>query len=191
MVVDWRYAPQGKEDRLPDLAAELARLQPAVVVADATRAVQAALRATSTIPIVMMGAADPVGSGLLPNLARPGGNVTGSSLLLAEMSGKRLELLKEGAARSLLPWDSKPSTSPSDVGATSEMPFPGSTKARVDALFVSETMTPAARRQRVDLAAKGHLPAMFMNRDYVAAGGLMSYAPDFSEVFRHGADYVD
>jgi len=215
VVVDWRYAAQGKEDRLPDLAAELVRLRPAVVVADATRAVQAALRATSTIPIVMMGAADPVGSGLLPNLARPGGNVTGRSLLLAEMSGKRLQLLKEAApkisrvavlrdpsspfheamlkeigtvAPSLgLQTVSIPVRSRNDLGdALSEIK-----KARVDALFVSETMTPATRTQLVDFAAKSRLPAMFMNRDYVAAGGLMSYAPNFSEVFRHAADYVD
>jgi putative ABC transport system substrate-binding protein len=98
VVLHWRYA-QGREDRLPALAAELIRLKPDVIVADGTLAVRAAMQATSTIPIVMIGTADPVGGGLVSNLARPGGNVTGRSLLLAEMTAKRLQLLKEAAPK--------------------------------------------------------------------------------------------
>jgi len=214
IVIDWRYV-QGKPDRLPDLAVELVRRKPDVVVADFTSAIRAAMHATSTIPIVMMASADAVGSGLVSNLAHPGGNVTGLSMLLAEMSTKRLQLLKETApkiSRVAVLWD--PVTpfhkamlkeidaaapglrlqpvaitvrNRDDLGdALSEI-----TRTRVDALFVSETMTPAARVRLVDFATKRRLPAMFMNRDYVAVGGLMSYAPDYQELYRHAAEYVD
>ena len=215
IVIDWRYGG-GHEDRMPALASELVGLKPDLLVADATLAVQAALAATATTPIVMMGAADPVGVGLVSNLAHPGGRVTGGSLLLSEMSGKRLQLLKEAAPRaSRVAVLINPSTtfhratllkeveaaapalrlhlviinvrSRDDLGdALAEV-----TRARVDALFVSETMTPTARKQLVEFAARSRLPAMFLNRDYVTAGGLMSYGPNFSDVFGHAAEYVD
>jgi putative ABC transport system substrate-binding protein len=197
------------------LAAELVRLKPHVIVADTTVAIRAAMQATSTVPIVMASSADAVGVGLVTSLGRPGGNVTGVTIMLAEMSAKRLQLLKEVApnvSRVAVLWDRALSwhrallkeveaTAPAlrlqpvviavrsrdDFGdAFSEM-----TKGRIDAVFVSQTMTPRAQGQLIDFAAKHRLPTMFMNRDYVAAGGLMSYASNFSEEFRHAAEYVD
>ena len=94
LVIDWRYV-QGRDDRLPTLAAELVRLNVDLIVTDITLATRAAMHATSTIPIVMAISADAVGGGLVANLARPGGNVTGNSVMLAETSVKRLQLLKE------------------------------------------------------------------------------------------------
>jgi putative ABC transport system substrate-binding protein len=214
LVIDWRYQ-LGRADRLSTLATELVRLKPDVIVADATGAVRAAMQATSTIPIVMASSADALGSGLVPNLGRPGGNVTGVTIMLEEMSTKRLQLLKEAVPNvsrvavlwdPALPWHPAmlkkvAAAAPSlrlqpvaiAVGSRGDFgnAFADITSARVDALFVSETMTPTARGQIVAYAAKNRQPTMFMNRDYVAAGGLMSYAPDFSDTFRHAAQYVD
>ncbi len=214
LVIDWRYQ-LGGGDRLPTLAAELVRLKPDVIVADVTVAIRAAIQATSTIPIVMAISADAVGSGLVTNLGRPGGNVTGVTIMLAEMSAKRLQLLKEAVpnvSRVAVLWNpanplhrallkeieaAAPSLrlQPIVVAVRSRDDFGNAfaeiASVRADALFVSETMTPGARRQLVDFAAKNRLPTMFMNRDYVVAGGLMSYAPNFSEGFRRAAKYVD
>ncbi len=213
LVIDWRYQ-LGGSDRLPALAAELVRLKPDVIVADVTVAIRAAMQATSTIPIVMASSADAVGGGLVTSLGRPGGNVTGVTIMLAELTAKRLQLFKEVApsvARVAVLWDAAipwhralrkeiEATAPAlgikpviiavrsrdDLGdAFSEM-----TKGRVDAVFVSHTMTPSARGQLIDFAAKNSLPTMFMERSYVAAGGLMSYGSSFSEQFRHAAEYV-
>src|SRR5262245_51592953 len=107
LIIDWRYA-KGRDDRLPDLAAELVKLKVDLIVADITLAVQAAMRATTTIPIVMAVSADAVGAGLVKSLARPSGNVTGLSVLLAETSVKRLQLLKEAVpkvSRVAVLWD--------------------------------------------------------------------------------------
>src|SRR6266545_5652107 len=98
LVIDWRYQ-LGGSNRLPALAAELVRLKPDVIVADVTVAIRAAMQATSTIPIVMASSADAVGNGLVTNLGRPGGNVTGVTIMLAEVSAKRLQLLKEAVPR--------------------------------------------------------------------------------------------
>ncbi len=213
LVIDWRYQ-LGRADRLSTLAAELVRLKPDVIVADATAAVRAAMQATSNIPIVMASSADAVGSGLVSNLGRPGRNVTGVTIMLEEMSAKRLQLLKDAVPNvtrvavlwdPALPWHlamlkrveaAAPSLrlqpvviavrSRGDVGNA----FAEIASARVDALFVSETMTPTAQRQIIDFAAKRRQPTMFLNRDYVTAGGLMSYAPDFSDAFRRAAQYV-
>ena len=215
LVIDWRYQ-LGRADRLPTLAAELVRLKPNAIVADSTVAIRAAMQATSTIPIVMASSADAVGSGLVTDLGRPGGNVTGVTMMLAEMSAKRLQLFKEAVpnvSRVAVLWNpalrwhpamlkeleaAAPSLrlQPITVAVRSRgedlgNAFAEIASARVDASFVSETMTPTARRHLVDFAAKYRLPTMFGNRDYVAAGGLMSYAPNFSEDFRRGARYVD
>jgi putative ABC transport system substrate-binding protein len=180
-----------------------------------TLAIRAAKQATSTTPIVMTNSADAVGGGLVSNLGRPGGNVTGLSIMLAETSVKRLQLLKEAVpkvSRVAVLWDpatpfhramlkeidaAAPSLqlqplaiavkSRDDLGDA----FSAITRRRADALFVSQGMSPTARRQLLDFAAKSRLPTMFLIRDYVPAGGLMSYAPDFSEMFRHAAVYVD
>ena len=178
-------------------------------------AIRAAIHATSTIPIVMAISADAVGSGLVTNLGRPGGNVTGVTIILAEMSAKRLQLLKEAVPRvsrvavlwdPALPWHPAMLKQVEAVAPSLRLQpiaiavknrgdfgdaFAEISSARVDALFVSETMTPAARKQIVDFAVKNRQPAMFMNRDYVTAGGLMSYAPNYSNEFRHAAQYVD
>jgi ABC-type uncharacterized transport system substrate-binding protein len=214
LIIEWRYA-QGHDDRLPGLAAELVRLKVDLIVADITVGIRAAMQATSTIPIVMTNSADAVGGGLVSSLGRPGGNVTGLSVLLAETSVKRLQLLKEAVprvSRVAVLWD--PATpfhramlkeidaaAPSlrlqplavavkgrdDLGdALSEI-----TRGRADALFVSQGMSSAARRQLLDFAAKNRLPTMFLLKDYVPAGGLMSYSPNFAEMFRHAAVYVD
>ncbi len=213
LVIEWRYS-QGRNDRLPSLAAELIRLNVNLMVADTTLAGRAAMQATSTIPIVLVSSADAVGGGLVSNLGRPGGNVTGHSIMLAETSVKRLQLLKEAVPRVCVAvlWDpatpfhramlkeidaAAPSLrlqplavavkSRDDLGhALSEI-----TRSRADALFVSQFMSPTARRQLLDFAAKSRLPTMFLNRDYVPAGGLMSYAPNFPELFRQTAVYVD
>ena len=211
LVIEWRYS-QGRNDRLPSLAAELIRLNVNLMVADTTLAGRAAMRATSTIPIVLVSSADAVGGGLVSNLGRPGGNVTGHSIMLAETSVKRLQLLKEAVprvSRVAVLWDpatpfhramlkeidaAAPSLrlqplavavkSRDDLGhALSEI-----TRSRADA---SQFMSPTARRQLLDFAAKSRLPTMFLNRDYVPAGGLMSYAPNFPELFRQTAVYVD
>ena len=214
LAIDWRYQ-LGRGDRLPALAAELVSLKPDVLVADVTVAIRSAMQATRAIPIVMAASADAVGSGLVTQLGRPGGNVTGVTIMLAETSGKRLQLLKEVApdtSRVAVLWDPDipwhrdlrkevEAAAPAlrlhpvvitvrgrdDFGdAASEI-----TKARVDAVFVSHTMTPTARRQLVDFAVKNRLPTMFMSQEYGAAGGLMTYGPSFSEGFRHAAHYVD
>ena len=214
VVIDWRYQ-LGRGDRLPTLAAELVRLKPDVIVADVTVAIRAAMQATSTIPIVMASSADAVGSRLVTNLGRPGGNVTGVTIMLGEMSAKRLQLLKELApnvSRVAILWNPALQWHPAmlkDVEAAAPSlrlqpiaiavrsrddfgnAFAEIASARVDALFVSETMTPSARRQLVDFAAKTRLPTMFHNRDYVAAGGLISYAPNFAAMYRHAAAHVD
>jgi putative ABC transport system substrate-binding protein len=213
LFIDWRYQ-LGESNRLPTLAAELVRLKPDVIVADVTVAIRAAMRATSTIPIVMASSADAVGVGLVTSLGRPGGNVTGVTIMLAELTPKRLQLLKEvvpSASRVAVLWEpdipwhrallkgieaAAPALrlnpvviavrSRDDLGTLSKI-----TRGQVDAVFVSHTMTPAAQQQLLDFASKGRLPTMFMDRDYVAAGGLLSYGSNFSEQFRHAGEYVD
>jgi putative ABC transport system substrate-binding protein len=214
LIIDWRYQ-LGQSDRLPALAAELVHSKPDAIVADSTVATRAVLRATSTIPIVMATSADAVGAGLVPNLARPGANVTGVTIMLVEMSAKRLQLLKEAVptvSRVAVLWDAALRWHPAmvkEVEAAAPslglQPIAIAVRSRgdfgtafekiagthADALFVSETMAPAARRQLIEFAAKHRLPAMFINRDYVTAGGLISYAPDFAGAFRQAAEYVD
>jgi putative ABC transport system substrate-binding protein len=214
LVIEWRYA-QGRDDRLPGLAEELVRLNVDLILADTTLAIRAAMQATSTIPIVIATSADAVGGGLVSNLGHPGGNVTGNSIMIAEMSVKRLQLLKEAVpkvSRVAVLWDpaapfhramlkeidaAAPSLrlqplaiavkSRSDLGDA----LAKTTRERADALFVSQVMSATARRQLLDFAARSRLPTMFANRDYVPAGGLMSYSPSRPELFRQAAVYVD
>jgi putative ABC transport system substrate-binding protein len=212
-VIEWRYQ-LGGSNRLPTFAAELVRLKPDVIVADVAAAIRAAMQATSSIPIVMATSADAVGGGLVTSLRRPGGNVTGVTIMLAEMTPKRLQLLKEVApyvSRPAVLWDPAipwhrgllkeiETTAPvlrlqpiviavrnrDDFGdAFSQM-----TEGRADAVFISHTMTTRARNQIIAFAAKNRLPTMFMDRDYVAAGGLMSYGSNYSKQFRQAAEYV-
>ncbi len=214
LVIDWRYA-QGRDDRLQRLAVELIGLNPDVIIADITPAIRAAKQATSTIPIVMTNSADAVSLGLVSNLARPGGNVTGNSILLTETSVKRLQLLKEtvpSISRVAVLWDPatpfhRPMLRDIAVAASSlrVQTFDIAVKSRgdlgdalaeihrrrADAVMVNQGMAPAARGPLLDFVAKHRLPTMFLIRDYVLAGGLMSYAPNFPEMYRHAAVFVD
>ena len=215
IVIEFRSA-NGTPDKLPGLVAELVRLNVDVIVADVTPAIQAAMQATSTIPIVMAIAADPVGSRLVPSLAHPGGNVTGLSLMLPELSAKRLQLLKEtlpGMSRvgvlwhPDIPWH-RPMLKAIDAALPSlrlqavpiavrgpaefEAAFAAMTKDRVGALFVGDNPAYLIHRdQLLALAAKHRLPTLFGHREFVHAGGLMSYGPSLADVFRRAAGYVE
>ena len=203
---------EGKPERFPSLATELVRLQVDVIVT-AGVGVQAFKQATSTIPIVMAAASDPVGSGYVQSLGRPGGNVTGLSLQSEETAGKRLEILRElvpTAALVAVLWD--PTTLRSwkaaeavareqgwkllslqirDAGEIEEA-FRAATGARAGALLVSAAPILFPRARRVaELAAKSRLPVMYELRPYVEAGGLISYGADIIEIWRRAAVFVD
>ena len=210
-----RYA-ENRLDRLPALAAELVGLKVDVIVAAGTLAPLAAKRATTTIPIVMTAAGDPVGSGLVPNLARPGGNVTGLSLMVPDLGGKRLELLKEllpHMSRVAVLWNaanpypalvfketeraaqtlgievqSLEIREPNDFGNA----FEAAERHQPDALImVEDPLTIDFRKQIADFALTHRLPAMNGFRQFVDAGGLMAYGASLSDLLRRAAGYVD
>jgi putative ABC transport system substrate-binding protein len=210
-----RYA-EGKYEVLPGLAAELVRLRVDVIVAFGTPATRAAKNATETIPIVFARVGDPVGSGLVRSLARPGGNLTGVSVLSVELGAKRLELLREalpGVTRVGVLWD--PSFSPDapelrqiegaarsfgvrlqPVAVQRPEEFEGALLAmkrqRAGAVYVMGGLVFAEHRKRLaDLAAKIRLPIMVWRRELVEAGGLLSYGPNFPDTYRRAAGYVD
>jgi putative ABC transport system substrate-binding protein len=214
-VVEYRYA-EGKSDRLPALAVDLLRLKVDVIVAPGTGPVSAARRATRTIPIVMVNAADPVGNGFVASLARPGGNITGLSTLAPDLSGKRLELLKEAVpttSRMAVLWNPVvPQRSievkETEVAAHSlgvqlqsvearaagdlEPAFSAMIEGRANALIVlGDGMFNAHRTRILELAVKSRLPAMYNEEEYVLAGGLMVYAPSTNDLARRAATYVD
>src|SRR3989441_2521192 len=216
LVIESRYA-QGQSERLPALAADLVGLSPDVIMTITTPAAMAAKKATDRIPIVMAGSADPVGQGLVTSLARPGGNITGLSLLMTELPGKRLELLQEtvsqrvrvavvanpadptyaarmhnlrGAAQALsLPLHVLEVRSADELDTA----FAAISRAGVDALLVfgDTLLLDRLRGRTIDLAAKHHLPAMYDWREHVVAGGLMSYGPSLRDLWRRAAYYVD
>jgi len=215
IVIEYRWA-DGKRERLSDLAAELVTLKVDVIVARNTPATLAAQRATTTIPIVMVGPGDPVRLGLVASLARPGGNITGLSLLATELTGKRLELLKEAfpkIARVAVLWNSGDSamtlrvkeaeTSAQALGVTLqrvgvqdpndfERAFSTMSSQAADALLVTlDTFTALHQKRILEFAAKYRLPAMYERIDFVEAGGLMTYGPSLSEIFRRAAVFVD
>src|SRR5438105_7291873 len=216
IAIESRWA-DGKFERLPDLAAELVRLKVDVIVANVTQASLAAKRATTTIPIVMVGVGDPLGSGLVDSLARPSGNVTGPSSMLAEASAKQLALLKEtvpSASPVAVLWNpANPVWQASALKQTEaaaramglrlqlleargpdelESAFVAMTKERASALFVpADIIFVRHAQQMADLAARHRLPAMYGVREHVEAGGLMSYAASFSVIFRRAATFVD
>ena len=213
IVLEYRYA-EGNPDRLAALAADLVRLPVDVIVTTTDQGARAASQARPTIPIVLT-TGDPVGSGLAATLAKPGGNVTGLTVLLADLSGKRLELLKEtipSLNHVAVLWSADSAgisafkeTQAAALGfslqlnafevdsvrkidrAFSEMP-----KARTQALHVvlSPLMTLNSKRI-VDLAAKNRLPAMYATRQFVEEGGLMAYGPSIGDLYRRAATYVD
>ena len=216
-VMEIRYAA-GSEERLRDLAAELVQLQVDVLVAPGAAASRAAQHATRTIPIVMAGTFDPVGGGFVASLAQPGGNITGLSYLGDELHGKRLELLKETVPQStriaVLGYPGSPSYASVlhhltraartlelhlhvvEVRRADELDtaFAAMTRAGADAVLVMEdAMLLNSQRGRVvaDLAATHRLPMMYAWREWVVAGCLMSYGPNFVDTFRRAAVYVD
>ena len=207
---------EDRAERLPDLAAELVRLRVDVIVAVGTPGPVAARQATKTIPIVMPAAGDPVATGLVASLARPGGNVTGLSILAPELGGKRLQLLKEAvpkvsrvailwnaanpypalvlreteaAARTLgVQLQSLEVRGPDDFGRA----FEAATKGRAGALItVEDPLTTSHRIPIADFAAKRRLPTMHGVREFVDAGGLMSYGTNLADLYRRAATYVD
>jgi putative tryptophan/tyrosine transport system substrate-binding protein len=215
IVIEYRYA-EGKLDRLPDLAAELVHLKMNIILTGATDGVQAAQKASKTIPIVFAAVSDPVGSGLVSSLARPGGNVTGLTQIAPDLGGKRLELLKEAFAKvSRVAFLWNPGTGGGEVfreaeGAAKALglklqslevrgqddfdsAFEAAKREHADALAVTSP-NPIFLNQRVriaEFAAKSRLPAMYYSSEFVEDGGLMSYAPNYADLFRRAATYVD
>ncbi len=218
VVIEYRDAI-GKLEQLPALAAELVALKVDVIVAAATRHALAAKQATSTLPIVFANATDPVTSGLVTSLARPGGNVTGLSLLAPELVGKCLELLKQavpGVSRvavlrqpgAISERTEKDLLKGAEVAARGlgmrlqfveargsadfDRAFSDMTRARAGALTVlGSTMFIIEQRRLVDLAAKNRLPAMYPLGEFVDAGGLMSYGANLADMYRRAATFVD
>jgi putative ABC transport system substrate-binding protein len=218
VVIEYRDA-EGKIERLPALAAELVALKVDVIVTASTVAALAAKQATRTLPVVFAVAADPVTEGLVTSLARPGGNVTGLSFLAPELVGKGLEQLKQavpGVTRVAVLWHpgalgkrtEKDSLKEAEVAArvlgvrlqvveargpeNFDWAFSDMTKARANALMVlTSSMFFGERSRLVDLAAKNRLPAVYTWREFVDAGGLMSYGPNLADLYQRAATYVD
>jgi len=215
IVIEYRYA-EGKLDRLQELAAELVRLKVDVIVTAGPSATRSAKEATVTIPIVMAFDYDPVGSGAIANLARPGGNITGLSALYPEMSGKRLELLKEVVPKLSRVAILGSSTQPGNAQALKHMElaagalgvqlqylevrapkdietaFRAATKGRADAVLVlTSPVLVSQRTQLADLAVRSRVPARYQASEYVEAGGLMTYGVNVADLHRRAATYVD
>jgi putative ABC transport system substrate-binding protein len=215
IVLEPRWA-DGRHDRLPELAAELVRLKVDVIVSAATPASRAAKAATSSIPIVIVGIGEPVKMGLIANLARPGGNITGVSLLTAELSGKRLDLLAQVVRRmprvaifmnsdnpvhSLFLEQTRVAAQtlgaqlqPLEARNSTEIEvgFDAAARERAAGLVVFDDPVLWSHRKRiVALAAQRRLPAVYGYRDFADDGGLMSYGPDRIDHYRRSAAYVD
>ena len=215
ILIEYRYA-DGKPERRPDLAAELVRLKVDVIVTAGVQPVLAAKKASATIPIVFAAANDPVGSGLVSSLARPGGNITGLSNIAQDLDGKRLELLKEAfpkIARVAFLWQSSSTRGNrelTDMEAAAkalgvkllslpvrslddfDSAFARAKKDGAQALITSTGgLIATQQRQVLDFAAKNRLPAIYHYSEFVEAGGLMSYGPDNTDLWRRAADFVD
>ena len=215
MMIEYRSA-DGRSERFPDLAAELVRLKVDVILTRGTPAVMAAKNATGTIPVVMAASGDPVLSGVVSSLARPGGNVTGLSAVVVEVSGKRLELIREvapGVSRvaalfnmsnpnDALQWKETETAAPTlrvqlqllDVRKPGDFAgaFDAAVKGRAGALFVGlDALTWANHRPIVELAAKHRLPAIYGGREFVNAGGLIAYGVSYPHLYHRAASYVD
>ena len=214
ITIEYRWA-EGRDERFAEIAAEFVRLKVDVIVTSGTPQVLAAKQATSVIPIVFATAGDPVGSGLVASLARPGGNATGLSSQVADLAGKRLELLREivpGLRRLAIMGNVGNPFTVLELGevqaaagalglevhtleirrAQDIAPAFEALKGRADALYVCIDALANANRIRINTLALGaRLPTMHGSRDYVEAGGLMSYGPNYPDLFRRAADYVD
>ena len=215
IIIEWRFA-EGKLDRLPALAADLVRLKSDIIVTSGEFATRAAKEATSTIPIVMTNNPDPVGSGFVASLARPGGNITGLSNFAPELSGKRLEILREVVPRLSQVAVLGTSTSLGYAQMLSEIElaakafgvklqyldvldskyietaFRSATKGRADGvLTLQSAILNSQRAQIVELAVKNRLPATYYAPEWVEDGGLMSYSASYTDMYRRAAVYVD
>jgi putative ABC transport system substrate-binding protein len=217
ITIEYRFA-EGKNDRLPELAADLARLKVDLIVVSATPSALAAKSATTTIPIVMVSAGDPVALGLVASLARPGGNVTGLSALATELNTKRLEVIKDAVpklARVGYLRSPRPSTAQGlqlkELRAAAlelklqleeietqadpkglESAFQTAKQKQMGAIMMTTSRPFFAERKRiVELAGKNRLPAIYFQKEFVDEGGLMSYGTDFVDLYRRMAVYVD
>jgi putative tryptophan/tyrosine transport system substrate-binding protein len=215
ILIESRWA-DGHRERFAELAADLVRMQVAVIGADSTPAALAAQQATHTIPIVMITSGDPVAVGLVASLARPGGNVTGLTFQAPQLSGKRLELLKEAASqttRVAVLWNATNPAAAGFLGETEaaahalglqvhtvavrspadlDRAFEAIASAQPSALItLADGMLLDNRRRIVAFAAQRRLPALFPDRDFAEAGGLMTYGPNLAANFRRAAYYVD
>jgi putative tryptophan/tyrosine transport system substrate-binding protein len=216
IVVEYRFA-NGEFDRLPGLAAELVQLKVDLIVAAVTQASLAARDATKTIPVVIAAVSDPVGSGLVPNLARPGANVTGTSSMSTDLVGKSLEVLKEAvpaASRVAVLWNPKNAVFQEQMLREAQaagramgirletfsargpgefdVVFAAIIAERVGALLVLADPILIDHKSRIiEFAEKSRVPAIYGTRDHAVAGGLMTYGPDTMEQFRRAAIYVD
>jgi putative tryptophan/tyrosine transport system substrate-binding protein len=215
LAIEWRFS-EGSAEPLPRLAAELVGVPVELIVASPTRPALAAKEATSTIPIVFIQVADPIQSGIVTNLARPGANITGLSTIGSDLSGKRLELLKEalpGAERVAVLWN-RPSEGSAlvfrelqfssrelgielqDIGISD----PGELRDAVEfairrhvgaIMVIDDPVIASHRPQILQLASKAALPLFSIYSDYADAGGLMAYGPSLQAIYWRGATYVD
>mgnify|MGYP003575379117 CR=1 FL=1 len=213
IIIEYRYA-EGKIEVLPDLADELVRLKVDIIVTDTSRAIQAAQNATKTIPVVFTTANDPVGDGQVASLARPGGNITGLSLLTLDLNGKRLELLKEvlpnisrvaflsGTSPFAEQRFRKAETAAEGLGLRLQNLAPKSVedfdsafgaakRAGAQAILAHPSTFVSTNRVRIiELAVKNQLPVIYGSREHAEAGATMSYGPDLVDNYRRAATYV-
>jgi putative ABC transport system substrate-binding protein len=214
IAIEYRWA-EGRNDYLAEIAAKFVRLKVNIIVTGGAPAVIAAKQATPVVPIVFATVGDPVGVGLVTSLARPGGNITGLSTLTVDLAGKRIDLLREAisslgrlaimgnvgnptialefgelqaAARTLgLQVDTLEIRRPQDIAPALE-----AVKGRADALYVCQDLLTLGNRQRINTLALGaRLPVMHASREQIEAAGLMSYGPNFMDLYRRAGDYVD
>ena len=214
LAIEYRWA-EGRDERYTEIAAELVRLKVDVIVTVATPATLAAKQATTVIPIVFLTASDPVGTGLVASLARPGGNVTGLANQISDTTGKKLEFLREvvpGLRRLAIMANVANPAAVLDMGeaqvtgralglevTTSEIrraedisPAFDALKGRADALYLCPDPLMNTNRTQINIfAVRARLPTIYGVRDFVQAGGLMSYAPNLPNQFRRAADFVD
>jgi len=216
IVIEWRSA-DGKVDRIPALSAELVQFKVEIIVTGGGAVTRPVKEVTSTIPIVMAQDTDPVGNGFVASLARPGGNITGLSTLAPELSGKRVEILREVVPKLSRVAVFATSTDPGNAQARKEIElaaaafaltlqyldvqgpkdletvFGAAGKARTDAVLmnVSGPIGVPNRKEIAELAAKNRLPVIYTLPDFVEAGGLMSYGVSFPDLYRRAAVYVD
>ena len=215
VAIEYRFT-DGRTDPIPDLAAEFVRLKVDVIVVASPQAIRPTKEAIKSIPIVMAQSDDPVGSGFVASLARPGGNITGLSTVSPELSGKRLDLLKEAVpkvSRVAVLWNAANPVAALQLRETEvaaralgvklqslgvrgakefDAAFTAMRRERVGALIVlPDLLFYDHQRRLLNLAAKSRLPVMYEERGFAEAGGLMAYGPNYNDLFRRSAAFVD